>query len=353
MKTAPSPPPGARAATLQSIAKAAGVHRSTAARALDPAQSHRISPEVVERVRLEAQRQGYRRDVIAASLRTGRSGLVGVVLPDLGNPVFAPILDGIGLYLAGQGYSMLVAGGTDATTQIEIVEELMARRVDGLILATVRREDPVVTTCLDANLPTVLVNRGEDHLRAASVVTDDMGGMALAVEHLISLGHRRIGHLTGPQSLSTGALRRQGFEATMAAVGLDASAVVTASAYSRDAGVAATTILLDRFPHLTAIAAGNDLLALGAYLDVKRRGLTCPEDISIIGHNDMPLVDMVDPPLTTIHIGHSDMGRTAAELLLERIGTPALAPVRKLAPAELIIRASTARPSDARVAIGL
>ncbi|RFB79954.1 LacI family DNA-binding transcriptional regulator [Methylovirgula sp. 4M-Z18] len=352
MTTVPSNPTTGRAATLQSIATAAGVHRSTAARALDPAQSHRISPEVVERVRHEAQRQGYRRDTIAASLRTGRSSLVGVLLPDLGNPVFAPILDGIGLYLAERGYSMLVTGGADEASQIGIVEELMARRVDGLVLATVRRDDPVVTICLAAGLPTVLVNRGEDDLRTASVVTDDMGGMALAVDHLVSLGHRRIGHLAGPQSLSTGALRRQGFENAMTAAGLDPCPIVTATAYSRDAGEAATALLLNRYPHLTAIAAGNDLLALGAYLDVKRRGLTCPGDISIVGHNDMPLVDMVDPPLTTIHIGHREMGASAAALLLERIGTPSLSPVRRLASAELIVRASTKQLARADTAIG-
>lgn len=345
MKPVSSPLVVGRSATLQSIAEAAGVHRSTAARALDPAQSHRISAEVVERVRFEAQRQGYRRDSIAASLRTGRSRLVGVILPDLGNPVFAPILEGIGLHLAEHGYSMLVAdSGADDPAQIAIVEELIARRVDGLVLATARREEPVLTICLDAGVPTVLVNRGEDSLRVASVVTDDIGGMALAIEHLISLGHRKIGHIAGPANLSTGQQRRQGFEAVMAGAGLETCAVETAAAYSREAGEVATAALLARQPGLTAIAAANDLLALGAYREAKRRHLTCPADISIIGHNDMPLIDMVDPPLTTIHIGHTAMGKAAAQLLLERIAVPDLPPVLRLAPAELIVRASTSTP---------
>lgn len=345
MRVARFSPVAMRGATLQSIADAAGVHRSTAARALDPAQSHRISPEVVERVRLEAQRQGYRRDTVAASLRTGRSRLVGVVLPDLSNPVFAPILEGIGSYLAEHDYSMLVAnGGADETIQIAIVEELIARRLDGLVLATARREEPVLTACLDAGVPTVLVNRGEDNLRAASVVTDDHGGMALAIEHLVLLGHRKIGHIAGPANLSTGHQRRQGFEAVMAGAGLEVCAVETALAYSREAGEVAASTLLDRHPELTAIAAANDLLALGAYREAKRRHLTCPNDISIIGHNDMPLIDMVDPPLTTVHIGHTAMGKAAAQLLLERIAIPDLPPVLSLAPAELIIRASTSTP---------
>jgi LacI family transcriptional regulator len=338
------PRPAPRIATLQSIAEAAGVHRSTAARALDPAQSHRISPEVVDRVQSEARRQGYRRDAIAASLRTGRSRLVGVVLPDLANPVFAPILCGIGAVLAKRGYSMLVAdGNADQAGQNAVVEELIARRVDGLILATARRVDAVLTVCLEAGVPTVLVNRGEDELRTATVVTDDSGGMGLAIEHLVSLGHRRIGHLAGPADLSTGILRRRGFEAAMTAAGLDPSAIATATAYNRDAGHASTEALLDRWPDLTAIAASNDLLALGAYQLLKERGLSCPRDLSIVGHNDMPLVDMVDPPLTTVRIAHAAMGEAAASLLLNRIADPMARIEIKLTSAELIKRASTAR----------
>lgn len=332
----------ARTATLQSIAEAAGVHRSTAARALDPAQAHRISPEVVEKVRAEAQRQGYRRDAIAASLRTGRSRLVGVVLPDLGNPVFAPILDGVGSRLTRQGYSMLVAeGGADEGREIAIVEELIARRVDGLVLATVRRTDPVLSVCLGAGVPTVLVNRAEDELRAATVVSDDIGGMRLAVEHLVGLGHRRIGHLAGSKTLSTGVLRRQGFELAMTAAGLDPSAITMAAAYSRSEGQRATAALLDQWPSLTAIAASNDLLALGAYQELKRRGLVCPDDISIVGHNDMALVDMVAPPLTTVRIAHGRMGETAAQLLLDQLSDPNVQPAAMLIPAELIVRHST------------
>lgn len=336
---------GPRGATLQSIAEAAGVHRSTAARALDPAQAHRISPEVVEKVRTEALRQGYRRDAIAASLRTGRSRLVGVVLPDLANPVFAPILDGIGAALAQGGYSMLVAeGGADEGRQVAIVEELIARRVDGLVLATVRRSDPVLTVCLGAGVPTVLVNRAEDDLRAATVVSDDIGGMRLAVEHLVALGHRRIGHLAGSEALSTGVLRRRGFEAAMASAGLDASAVSVAPAYSRPLGQAATAFLLDTWPGLTAVAASNDLLALGAYQELKQRGLSCPDDISVVGYNDMPLVDMVDPPLTTVRIAHAEMGRTAAQQLLERLSDADVATRMQFMPVELVVRASTQEP---------
>lgn len=335
----------ARAATLQSVADAAGVHRSTAARALNAATSHLISGEVVARVQEEARRLGYRRDALAASLRTGHSRLVGVLLPDLANPVFAPILGGIEGELAARGYSALVAHApADQQCQIGIVEQLIARRVDGLILATAHRCDPVLSHCLEAGMPVVLVNRAEDHARAPTVVSDDEGGMQLAVEHLAALGHTRIGHLAGPPDLSTGVLRRKGFEAAMHAAGLDPSAVATAGSYTREAGCAAASELLDR-ADLSAIIAANDLLALGTYQALATRGLACPQDVSVVGHNDMPLVDMVDPPLTTVRIDHLAMGAEAARLVVARIEDGLEEPLVRTTQPRLIVRASTAVPA--------
>ncbi len=331
-----------RSATLQSVAEATGVHRSTVARALDPGQSHRISAEVVERVRAEAQRQGYRRDQIAASLRTGKSRLIGVVIPDLANPAFATMLAAIEDRLAIDGYSMLVADGGGSSGALPIVEELMARRVDGLVLATATRDDPVLTACISAAIPTVLVNRREDALRVTSIAANDVGGMCLAVEHLVSLGHCEIAHVAGPIDMSTGVLRRRGFEDAMRQVNLDPSFVISATEYSRDAGRIAATQLLGRWPQATAIVAGNDLLALGTIQEIKHRGLSCPDDISVIGHNDMPLLDMVAPPLTTIDAEFARMGALAARALVAGIEAARTEPEVILTTPRLILRESTA-----------
>jgi LacI family transcriptional regulator len=336
----------ARTATLQSIAEATGVHRSTAARALDSEQSHRISPDVVKRIQDEARRQGYRRDAIAASLRTGRSRLIGVVLPDLTNPVFGPIMAGISEVLTRERYSLIVAdGGGTKQDQLRIVEELIARRIDGLVLATAQRRDPVVTLCLKARVPIVLTNRAEDRLRVPTVVSDDTGGMRLAVQHLVSLGHQRIGHLAGPEELSTGILRRKGFEAAMRLAKLDSSAVTVSAAYSRSAGREATAALLARAHNLTAIVASNDLIALGAYGELNARGIKCPDDLSIVGHNDMPLVDMVSPSLTTIRIEHAQMGQEAARLLMTQLSDRSIEPTAHLTEPKLIVRGSSAPPA--------
>ncbi len=331
--------------TLRDVAKTAGVHLSTASRALDPTKRHLIADTVVSRIVGIADKLGYRRDPIAASLRTRRSKLVGVIVPDIANPVFSPIIAAITETLSAAGYSTIVAdGGQDRKRQSALVGELIARRVDGLVLATVRRDDPILKECLREGLPVVLVNRADESDSVSSVVTDDRAGIRLAVEHLFDLGHRRIGHVAGPAHISTGYLRRQGFEEAMAARGLTlaSNAIVEASAYEREAGEAAAAELLKRNPQLTAIAAANDLLALGVYRAIAAAGLSCPRDISVVGHNDMPLADMVEPPLTTIRIGPREMGHDAARLMIARIQEPEAAVKRVVLSPSLVVRASTA-----------
>jgi LacI family transcriptional regulator len=331
--------------TLRDVAKSAGVHLSTASRALDPAKRHLIAGAVVSKITAIADKLGYRRDPIAASLRTRRSKLVGVIVPDIANPVFSPIIAAITETLGASGYSTIVAdGGQDRKRQSALVGELMTRRVDGLVLATVRRDDPILKDCLNEGLPVVLVNRADDSDRVSSVVTDDRAGMRLAVEHLIELGHYQIGHVAGPAHISTGHLRRQGFEDALAAHDLKfpQTAIVEAFAYEREAGEIAAAQLLKDNPELTAIAAANDLLALGAYRALAALGLSCPRDISVVGHNDMPLADMVEPPLTTIRIGPREMGHDAARLMIARIQEPEAAVKRIVLSPSLVIRASTA-----------
>lgn len=334
-------------ATLQQVAEAAGVHRSTASRALNPETAHLISPEVGARVAEVAARLGYRRDLLAASLRTSRTRLVGVLVPDLANPVFAPILAGIERALAERGYAVLVAEARGADGGLDLVDSLVGRRTEGLILATVREDDPVLARCLEHGLPTVLVNRADPAGRVAAATPDDREGMALAVQHLVGLGHRCIGHLAGPQDISTGKRRAQGFRAAMRKAGLRVGLIEPAAAYTREAGQAAAERLLDRQAGLTAIVAANDLLALGAYRALAARGLACPDAVSVTGHNDMPLADMVHPPLTTVRIAHEQLGSEAARLLLERIAWPN-APVTQVRTAPALIQRSSTAPANCR-----
>jgi len=330
-------------ATLRAVATAAGVHPSTASRALNPATRHLVASAAAARVDAAAAALRYRPDAAAAGLRTGRSRLVGALVPGIANPVFAPVLAGAAAALAAAGYALLVADpGDDPARAADMIAELASRRVDGLLLATATRaDDPALAAAAARGLPVVLVNRAADAPGLAAVISDDAAGMRLAVEHLAALGHRRIGHLAGPSGLSTGHLRRAGFVAAMRAQGLNASAIVEATGYARDAGAVATRALLAAHPDITAIAAANDLLALGAYDACRAAGRAIPRELSITGHNDMPLVDMVDPPLTTVRIAHAEMGARAAAALVAALAGQGATERVLLAPT-LVVRGSTA-----------
>jgi LacI family transcriptional regulator len=335
-----------RRVTLKLVADRAGVHMSTASRALNPATRSMVLPSVAQKVHDAAKELGYRPDPVAASLRTGRSKLAAILVPDISNSVFAPILSGASERLAIEGYTVIVADvGSDNDKQLNIASGLLARRVDGFILATVSKDDPLVAFCLEQNIPAVLVNRAEAQSRLSSVVSDDELSMQIAVDHLVGLNHKAIGHIAGPTQHSTGYLRRRGFIRAMAKHALkDNAPCQVAKNYSRLEGAHAARKLLDTYPQMTAIVAANDLLALGVYDVLRERRIDCPADISVVGHNDMQLVDMIEPPLTTIHIDHREMGQQSAELLRQLIEDPAKAKHNVILQPTLIVRSSTAAP---------
>jgi LacI family transcriptional regulator len=188
-------------------------------------------------------------------------------------------------------------------------------------------------------LPIVLVNRRLDDGPLSSATADDHAGARLAVQHLIELGHTRIAHLGGPQEVSTGLLRLEGYLDGMTDAGLPPGPVVCGTAFTEPEGARLAGDLIDE--GATAIVAGNDLMALGCYDVFAERGVRCPDDISVVGFNDMPFSERFNPPLTTIRIPHYEIGASAAELLLDRL-QDSDAPARHivLAP-ELVIRASS------------
>ena len=215
--------PQRKRSTLKDLARRLGVHFSTVSRAINPQTRHMISADVAGRVLEAAAEHGYRPNRMASSLRTRRSHTIGVVLPDICNPVYPPILLGIEKVLLQNGYVALVANaGSDRAQQRFVVDQMLARQVEGLILATVTRRDPVLAHCLEDGIAVITVNRSADKGEVPGVVSDDRLGMRLTVEHLAGLGHRHIAHIAGPQTLSTGHLRKQGFVAARTAELLDA-----------------------------------------------------------------------------------------------------------------------------------
>jgi LacI family transcriptional regulator len=331
---------------IEDVARAVGVHASTVSRVLNPSASGRVSEAVARRVRAAAKRLGYAADPIASGLRTRRSSMIGVVVPDIANPVFPLILRGIEAELAAAGYTAIVANtDNDPGRASEMLDRLGARRVDGVILATATFADDLAEHCRALGLPVVLVNRSIAGDTVSAVLSDDEAGIALAVAHLADLGHRAIGHVAGPQTLSTGRARRSGFAAAMKARGLPVGPWAAAASFEIETGAQACARLLasGRLP-VTAIVAANDLLALGCYDELKRRGLRCPRDISVTGYNDMAFADRFAPPLTSVRIAHRLMGEEAARLLIAEIdGTATSRRQIRLAP-ELVVRGSTGPP---------
>jgi LacI family transcriptional regulator len=342
-----------RPATLRDVAAAARVHPATASRALNPGTRLLVSEETARRVTEAAERLGYRPNPVARSLRTRRSHTVGVLIPDLNNPLFPPIVRGLEDRLAAHGYVALI-GNTDADERRErmVFDQMRARHVDGFVFATATlHNNRVLTEAAEAELPVVLMNRTARGYPFSSVLADSEQGVRAAVTHLASLGHTRIGHIAGPQEISTGASRLRGFLDGMRSQGLTASdsQIVYASGYSIEAGLRSCRELLERDGGLTAIVAANDMLAIGCYAAFDELGLRCPEDVSVIGFNDMPFIDRLRPPLSTIRFPHYQLGTEAAKLLLERIeGGDGPVKILYLAP-ELVVRGSTTPPAPAAV----
>lgn len=338
-----------RRVTLKDVARQAGVHVSTVSRALNPGTRHLISPEVVDEILRVSERLNYSPNNAALSLKTNRSRSIGVIVPDITNPVFPPIIRGIEDALGRHDYYAVLAntdGGLDR--EAKIADLLRARGVDGLILASVERQDETVSRLAGDGLPIVTVNRRVDDDAVSSVVNDEDTGILDVLRHLAGLGHRRVANVAGPQAMSTGVDRYRAFERHRTALGLngDPALVAFAAGFNEEEGEARTEELLARRRDFTALVCANDRLAIGAIAALRRHGLTPPGDVSVTGYNDMPLVDRLSPPLTTVRIQQYEVGFEAARVLVELLERP---PEQRQAhhlvrPVELIVRGSTAAP---------
>jgi LacI family transcriptional regulator len=330
------------------VAAAAKVHPATASRALNPETRLLVSEDTARRVAAAAAKLGYRPNPVARSLRMRRSHTVGVLIPDLNNPLFPPIVRGLEDKLADAGYVALI-GNTDADPSRErlLFEQMRARHVDGFVLATATLHDQMLAEAAEAEIPVVLMNRLSQDYSFPSVSVDNEQGARMAVTHLVRFGHKRIAHIAGPQEASTGVSRLRGFRDGMAQHGLavDESLIAYAAKYTVEEGSRCCRELLARRGTFTAIAAANDMLAVGCYAAFEEAVLECPDELSLIGFNDMPFIDRLRPPLTTVRFPHYQLGTEAAQLLLERIsGGDGPVKVLYLAP-ELIVRGSSAAPA--------
>jgi len=336
---------GDSAVTLRTVADAAGVHISTASRALDPSRAHRVSAATVARVRSVADSLGYRPDVVARGLRQGRTNTVGVMVADLANPFLVSVLRGVENVLEPNGFVPLIAETRDEPATLrKALDRLAERRVDALITtAALRSSAAELEAFADRDAPVVLVVRALPATRLPTVRSDDRLGAELVAGLLVQLGHRVLAQLCGPQEIQPFTDRGEAFVAKARELGaeivdIDASAVDP----TYEEGKRLTGYLLGRAGRLpTAVFVHNDPMAIGALEVLKHSGIRCPEHISLVGYNDNPFVDQVCPPLTTVRIHSYTLGREAATMALQLMAGER--PPDVVIEPQLVVRESTVR----------
>jgi DNA-binding LacI/PurR family transcriptional regulator len=327
--------------TITDVARRAGVSKSLVSLVMRGADH--VSALRREAVTRAAAELGYRPNAMARSLVQRRTHIVGVMLSDLHNPFFADIVAGIQDEAVRTGYKVLVnTGYRVAPREADALETLLQLRADGMILAGPVLEDEVILQA-SREVPIVLVGREAHAPSVDSVTNDDHLGAEFAVEHCVSLGHRRIAHIDGGHGAGAPD-RRRGYETAMRRLGLGEHVLVVEGTFTEEGGHRGCLALLARDPRPTAIFVSNDLAAIGALNAIEESGLKVPDDVSLVGYDNTSLAALRHISLTTIHQPRLEMGRLALSTLLERIDDGRAQPRRAVLTPTLVARASTAPP---------
>lgn len=326
--------------TIHDVAARAGVSKSLVSLALQG--SPRVSDHSRQAILAAAADLGYRPNAAARSLADRRSRTIGVLVLDLHNPVFAEILDGVQSEVRGHGYStMLVSGGADPSLEQAGLEKLLEFQVEGLVVIAHRLPSKVLRS-IARECPLVVITRRDVAGPGIDTVSnDDVAGARMAVDHLVSLGHRRIAHLYGGDSPASND-RRAGYLAAMRDAGLSKQAVVVDGGLSDAEGFTAAQMALDLLPRPTALLAANDMSALGGIAAVEERGLAVPRDVSVVGYDGMALGALRTLNLTTVAQPLSEMGAVGARALFARIERPGRRASHISVEAQLVVRGSSA-----------
>jgi LacI family transcriptional regulator len=307
---------------MSDVARQARVSLMTVSRVIN--NKGDVSNETRQRVLEIISSLGYRPSAIARSLATKETSTIGLVVPDVSNAFFAEVTQGVERLAYSKGYHVFLCNTEeDPQRELAVIQSLEEKRVDGLILCSSRLEEEKLIDIM-ANLPAVVLINRRLHQTVDetfdSVTLDDERGGRLATQHLIQRGHRCIGFLAGPLASYSGAGRRKGYLAAMQEAGINLVAGWMKHCQpSVEGGYEATRQLLGTYPQLTALFCFNDLVAVGALQacdELKRR---VPEDLAIVGHDDIPVAALVSPALTTCRVPRYELGARAVNALLERL----------------------------------
>jgi DNA-binding LacI/PurR family transcriptional regulator len=332
-------------ATIKDIAKKLGLSASTVSRALSDHPD--ISKETKEKVHAVAREMDYHPNTIAKSLQQKQSMIIGVAVPQVKHYFFASIMAGITDVAYQAGYTVMICqSNEDVKREINNIDVLISHRVAGLLISvssTTTNSDHFIRF-KQRGIPLVFFDRVCTDVNVSTVVVDDHDGAFHATEYLIGKGHRCIGHLGGPESLSIGRLRFEGYCDALKEHGIPIceDRIVRGGLNEEDGTESASKLLEQAKDIPDALFCVNDPVAMGAIIHLKQKGFQIPKDIAIVGFTDSPMAEIMEPPLTTMRQPAYDIGKTAAELLVDQIQNPSHRshPVHKVLKTELIIRKS-------------
>jgi len=332
-----------RRVTIDDVAELAGVSYQTVSRVINNRPDVRDTTR--ERIQKVIDETGYRPSHIARSLATARTATIGLVVPDISNPFFSALARGAEQAASANGYTILLCNtGEDASREIEVLNMLHERYVDGVIVCGLRQEEAPLQTALSQFQAVVLVNRRLEEISFPAVLVDDLLGGYLATQHLIKMGHTAIGFMAGPITSYSGIKRLQGYEQALAEAGIEPEDDWVQHCFPTvEDGEKAAHLLLDAHPELSALFCYNDLVALGVLRYCAASGRRVPEDLAIAGFDDIMLASVVSPALTTCHVPREKLGTLAVLMLLDCINEAVNGCDQVMIKPTLVVRASTAK----------
>lgn len=329
--------------TIKDVAKQAGVGIATVSRTLH--NSRQLRPETAARVRRAIEALGYRPNTHAQSLASGRSHMLGLVVSDITNPFFPELFKGFEEVALRNGYDVFAASTNyDPSRTALCVQRMIERKLDGVAIMTSEIDPGLTDSFARRKVPLVFLDVGTVGRGVSNIKIDYARGIAQAVEHLRELGHRRIAFISGPVDLRSAWERREAFLDRLSerGDGQPEELLIEEGNHKVDGGLQAMLRLLARTPHPTAVLTSNDLTAIGALRGIRQYGLQVPEDISVVGFDDIQMAEFTEPPLTTVRLLRTEVANLACDALLQLIRTPGMGSELGVGTS-LVIRASTGR----------
>lgn len=334
-----------RPPTIKTVAARAGVGRTTVSRVLNG--SELVSADAKERVLRAIEELNYVPNSVARGLVTSRTEAVALVIPEsesrLGSePFFAALIRGVSGVLTETRTQLQLVLVRDQLERDQLTASIATRRVDGVLLVSVRAQERVAAMLEEMGLPTVLAGRRGEDERLSHVTSDNIGGATAAVEHLLHGGRDRVATITGDLDMDVGRSRLAGWRRAHELAGRRAEeSLVEPGDFSEEGGRRAMRSLLERAPDLDAVFAASDLMAVGALAELRAAGRRVPEDVAVVGFEDSVLARHTNPPLTTVRQPVEEVGRTMARILLEEISEGGAQRQQVTLPTELVVRDSS------------